>query len=133
MVNITRKKLKTKDYKLAQENFTQLLNSLTKKSAEFFVDELLSETERIMLTKRFAAVMMRSHNYSPYRISKILSISISTAQRIAEGHDLGYFDNLLSTINQKQKYGFLEVINDLIAAQASAKARARLMNKVLKA
>lgn len=128
MVNVSRKKLSTKDYTRAQEQLVQLLDSLTKTSARYFISELLSETEQIMLTKRFAAILLRSDGHSPYRISKVVGISVSTAQRITQHHDDGQYNHFLSSFSKKQKNQFLTLIEDLIVAQASPKARARIID-----
>jgi histidinol dehydrogenase len=82
MTNISKHNLTAPDYKIAETQLTQLIGKLNKSKAHHLFENLLTDTERIMITKRFAAALMFSQNYSPYRVSLILDLSFSTGQRI---------------------------------------------------
>lgn len=131
MTNISRHKTKTADYQLACEKLTVVIANLNRSNALCLIDELLTESERIMVVKRFAAIFMYAEHYSPYRISQTLGISQSTAQRIRDQYDSGSFDRLLQTLTRKEKSQFISLIEDLIMSQVSPRARTRLMNRAL--
>ncbi len=126
MTNVTKKKLNSPEYKTAQKELIKLLAN-NKKLSQGFVNELLTESEQVMLIKRFAAILMFQKEYSPYRVWNTLHMSPSTADRIYQQFQDGNFDNLITSIPHKNIPGWLSFIDDLIRAQASTKARARLM------
>ncbi|MEA1929525.1 MAG: Trp family transcriptional regulator [Patescibacteria group bacterium] len=76
----------------------QLIRSVTKTAGENssrrLIGELFTPTERIMLAKRLAAVVMIQRGYSCYRITKTLKISSSTTSRFYRQVKLGKFDYL---------------------------------------
>ena len=120
-----------KDYLLAFEKLSDFIARLNKVGSKDLLNELLTDAERIMLVKRFAAIVMLHNDYSSYRVSTILSISISTAQRIHKNYDDQAYHELLKHIRPKENKVFCSLIEDLIMAQVSPRARARLMNRVL--
>ena len=130
MTNISKDKVKTEDYKVLQQQLHILISKLNTDTAKYLFDDLLTETEQIMLTKRFAAIFMFNNYYSPYRVSQTLAISTSTANRLFEQFESGKFNNLLNCLKKKEFNQFLSLIEDLIMAQVSPRARARLMNRV---
>lgn len=117
---------------LAHSQLTFLISKLNKRTSEYFIHELLSEAEQIMIIKRFAAIFMFNNNYSPYRASQTLSISTSSARRLYLQFENGQFSNLLGCIKKKEANSFLSLLEDLITAQVSPRARARLMNRALR-
>tara|TARA_B100000745_G_scaffold252445_2_gene174654 strand:- start:3221 stop:3691 length:471 start_codon:yes stop_codon:yes gene_type:complete len=122
MTNISKKATDSPDYELAHTQLTNFIGQLQKKTARYFVDELLTEAERIMLVKRFAAIFMFDRFYSPYRVSHTLGMSISTTQRLYKQYDEGRYDNLLSCMTTKTRNEFLQLVEDLIMAQVSPRA-----------
>ncbi len=131
MTNISKKHTKGEDYVVAHKKLVELISKLKPNNAAYLVDELLTESEQIMIVKRFATILMYKQNYSPYRVSNTIAISLSTAQRLHRQFNAGMFNNLLDCISKKEQAGFINLINDLIIAQASPRARARLMNRAL--
>jgi uncharacterized protein YerC len=131
MTNISKVNANNNDYKLYYNELSQFIGQLKDKNARHFIDELLTETETIMIVKRFAAIIMIHRNYSPYRVCHTLSISLSTAQRLLENYDNGNYNKLLSCLKEKEVNGFISLIEDLILFQVSSRARARLLNRVL--
>ena len=131
MTNISKHIKDQKDYELAYSELIKFIGKLSNKSATFFVDELLTESERIMLVKRFAAIMMFHKNFSPYRVTHTLSLSISTGQRLYKNYSQGKYDNLIGKLQRKDANRFIALLEDLIMAQVSLRARARLYNRVL--
>lgn len=132
MTNISKTKTDSKDYQIVHAELSKLISKLSKKNSHFFIDELLTKTEQVMLVKRFGAVFMFNNNYKPYRVSQTLGLSVPTTARIYENFNNDQYNNLLKVISKQENSSFLALINDLIAAQASPRARARLMNRVSK-
>lgn len=129
MTNVSKLQTAGKDYSLVYTELTKVIAKLNKNTASYLMDELLTDTERIMLVKRFGAIFMFTQDFSPYRVSKTLGISIPTSSRLYAQFSEGHFENLLTCLSKKERGNFLTLLNDIILAQASPKARARLMNQ----
>lgn len=129
MTNVSRAKVASREYKLAEKELVKIISKT--KGATSFVDELLTESEKVMIIKRFAAVFMFERGYSPYRVSDSLAMSLSTAQRLEEKFNEEGYVQLTSSLMAKEKNAFLSVLEDLILAQVSPRARKRLMKRVL--
>jgi Trp operon repressor len=132
MTRISRRKINGDNYEIAYKQLIKLLSGLQNKNAHFLIDELLTETERVMLVKRFAAIFMFQQEYTPYRVSVTVDISESTSQRLYQGFLNGSYDNLLACIQKNEKSEFLDLLKDLMLSRASYKARTRLINRALK-
>ncbi|KKT78648.1 MAG: hypothetical protein UW75_C0043G0010 [Parcubacteria group bacterium GW2011_GWF2_44_8] len=132
MTNVSKVKTGSPDYKHASQELTQLISKLNKKTASVFINELFTESEKIMITKRFAAALLFNNNFSTYRTAIALGVSISTAQRIYKQYEAGQFDNLINCLSKKEKNEFVELIQDFILSKASSRARARFFNHALK-
>ncbi len=131
MTNISKHIADRKDYDIAYVELTKFIGKLTTERAVFFMEELLSEAERIMLVKRFTAIMMLHKNFSCYRVSHTLTLSLSTVQRLYKNYSEGAYANLIVSLKKKDTNRFISLLEDLIMAQVSPRARARLMNRVL--
>ncbi len=129
MTNISHKNTEGKDYKNAYKELENLIAKLDQKKASYFINGLLTEAEQIMLVKRFAAFLMFSQNYSPYRVSQTISISISTAQRLVDQYQNNDFSILINRVTPKQKNKFILLVQDLIMAKVNTKARSRLLKR----
>lgn len=130
MTNINHDKISKVEYKLALKQLGKLLAS--SRGPTLFLNELLTESESIMLTKRYAAIIMLEHGHSPYRVCDTVAISLSTAQRLSEQYQEGKYGEILAGIKPKEKNAFLEFLEDLILAQASPRARTRMLNRALR-
>jgi Trp operon repressor len=82
MPHVSRKKISEK---VLQNIFRALVHNVSRanetKDALLLVHGLLTKTERIMLAKRLAAIHLLSKGISVRKVSEILGLSISTAQR----------------------------------------------------
>ena len=103
MVNISKKKLK-KDI-LDQIN-NRLINTIaqleTNLSTKNFINDLLSEFEKIVLAKRLSVIFMLQENISWYRISRLLNLSPTTVRKIAREIDLAGYENIIKIAKQKK-------------------------------
>ncbi len=129
MTNVNKHRTGSADYTSAYTQLIKVIAELNKHTAPYLIKELLTEAEQIMIVKRFAASVLYKNKYSPYRVSKTLGMSISSAQRLYEQYEEGQFSNLLGCIQKKEMSIFLQVISDIIASQVDMKARARLANR----
>lgn len=131
MTNISRGKVSSKDYATAYRQLVKAIAKLQEGNAQLFIEDLLTESEQIMLVKRFAAIFMFQDNHSPYRVSQTINVSESTAQRLFSQYNKGHFANLLGCIHKKQKNEFIAFLSDFIAAKSDMRARARLLKRAL--
>ena len=131
MTNVSRANVDTSDYKLAYQQLILLISKLEKNNASSFLDELLTDSEKIMIVKRFAAIFMFQQNYTSYRISHVLAMSLSTTHRIYKLFESGRFNKLLSCIPKKQQNEFLEILKDFMMSKGSSRARSRLFKRAL--
>jgi uncharacterized protein YerC len=131
MTHISRNEVDSIDYLQAQEQLTIMISKLNASGATNFINELFTETERIMIIKRFAAIFLFQQEYSTYRVSQAAGISTSTSILIYKNYQNGNYDKLLSSISKKQKNEFLALIEDFMLSKLSGKARSRLLKRVL--
>ncbi len=126
MTNISKNNINAPDFQAVQKQLIEHIAKLTKQNASALITNLLTDTEQIMIVKRYGAIFMYTQKYSPYRVSHTLGISQPTACRLYTQYQDGQFDDLMSTLKKKEKNQFLARIEDLIMAQVNTKARARL-------
>ncbi len=131
MTNVSKANIDTSDYKLAYQQLVLLISKLKRNNASSFLDELLTDSEKIMIVKRFAAIFMFQQNYTSYRISHVLAMSLSTTHRIYKLFENGHFNKLLSCIPKKQQSEFLEILKDFMMSKGSSRARSRLLKRAM--
>lgn len=83
-------------------------------SADIFLESILTETERIMITKRFATVLFLSQGLSGYEIWKLLKLSPSTVARTKLAYEAGHYDGLLRLLKTKEKNKFFDILEILL-------------------
>jgi uncharacterized protein YerC len=132
MTNISKKQTGAIDYRVAQKQLITLLAKIERNTAQHFINELLTEAEKVMLIKRFAAIFMFQDNYSPYRISQTIGISETTALRISKHFKTGKYNNLIATMPKKQRSEFLQLVQDFVFSRISIGARNRLQRRLMK-
>jgi len=116
MARVSKEKLKKKV--LGQINY-RLVDTLAKletdSSVKDFMDDLLGESEKIVLAKRLAIIFMLQENISWYRISRVLKVSKTTVKRIAIDIDLDKYENIIKIIKQKEnRITFWESLDKVI-------------------
>jgi uncharacterized protein YerC len=131
MTNISKNNTSTTDYKLAYQQLVIVISKLEKNNASFFIDELFTDSEKIMIVKRFAAIFMFQQNYTAYRVSHLLAMSLSTTHRLYKLFESGHFDKVLSCISKKQESEFFSLLEDFIFSKASGRARSRLLKRTM--
>ena len=83
MTHVSQKKIKKEvATELADQFITFLATARTKKDARVLARELLSQTERVMLAKRLAIVVLLVRGYSFTQIQDVLGVTRQTIVRI---------------------------------------------------
>ena len=115
MAHISKKRLKANHLKKLFAQLSQIVSTLNQSSSEKFLTELLGPEEKIMLAKRFAAIAMFIEGNSIYRVSQLLHISPSTAERIKLNYECGRYGNIARLLGKHRRdyeefWNTLEVI-----------------------
>jgi len=116
MTHISKQKLEKDDYVQLFEQLAKRLGALNQKNAPDFLTAFLTETEQIMLIKRYAAILLLHNKYSAYRISEILHMSPSTTDRMQLTYEAGHYAAITTQLDakkrqQKQFWELLETIS----------------------
>lgn len=75
----------------------------SKQKAEKFIDAFFTDTERIMLAKRFAVLISLEQGVSYNTISDVLHVSPSTTGRLQKRRQAGEFDAVLKNISAPRR------------------------------
>ncbi len=116
MPHVSRNKL---DKKTRRKIFEKMIisfghNKNDKERAQF-LDELLTETEKIMLAKRLAIILMLAGEIPQNRISEALSVSTSTIRRFALSIENGKH-NYIRRMSDKDKIDLEKIVWLLLTA-----------------
>ena len=86
-----------------------LFSKRTRNQTQELLDDLLSETEKIMLAKRLAILVMLYRKQSLYFIARTLHVSSATVARLQECLEQKQFNHILKTF-EKPTPAILEII-----------------------
>ena len=97
---------------LEKENFKDIYNQLYKiinhvvrsGKTKIIINEILTKTERIMISKRLAIIVMIERGESAYAIEKMLKISPSTVTRMSYYYENGKYDKLIAEIKKEKSF-----------------------------
>lgn len=103
MPHISKQKLDSKTQVKLFKQLTSLCTAVSKKGTQDFLDNLLTDTEKLMLSKRLAAVIMLHEGYSQYAVEHTLALSSSTIAKIRTEYTSGKFDSICAAFS-KQKH-----------------------------
>lgn len=102
MPHVSRKRLKKKTFARINEHFVNTAGNLgSSQEMKKFLNEVLTRTERTMLSKRLALIFMLKKGYSFMAIRNTLKVSPSTVTRIWKKLKLGSFSYISSKIPKK--------------------------------
>lgn len=114
MPHVSSKKLKKEILDRLYTEFGKALEKSAQKSrTKFFIGDLLTKTEKIMLAKRFAIIYLLSQDVPVSYIVESLGVSYPTLSRMSLKYDIGKYSSLLKTLAEKDKtniWGILEKI-----------------------
>jgi|SRR3989344_3504948 len=95
MPHVSRKRLRKEiATELADQFLTFLALAQNKKEARILANELLSQTERVMLAKRLAVVVLLVRRYSFTQIQEALGVTRQTVIRVWKGMKTGKYDKI---------------------------------------
>ncbi len=115
MAHIGKEKLDKGEFERLFGRLVQVCADATERDAHPLLHGLLTDTEQVMLTKRFAAVLMYHEGYSCYVVERTLKISSSTALRIRKAYKTGRYRPLVAVfdkgkVNREEFWRTLEVL-----------------------
>ncbi len=100
------------------EQLAEVIGRLSANQATAFLSEFLGTEEKLMLSKRLAAVVMIHEKHTLYAVAHTLKISHATANTIKLRYDRGaYTETLRSLHKNKIDYGaFLDTLDTILKA-----------------
>ncbi len=127
MTNVSKRKLPQKEFEKLILQLCKTVAQWKRKDLEVFFNELLGTEEKIMLTKRLAAVVMYIENNSPYRVAQLLKMSPSTAEAIHRDFENGRYDGIRNRlVKQREDYKrFWETLEIVLRAGMPPRGRGR--------
>jgi len=75
----------------------------TQEKARLFLNDVLTSTERLMIAKRLATIVMLCREYSGYKIHTVLKVSPSTVARLKTRLEEGAFPYLAKLFRGPQQ------------------------------
>ena len=116
MPHISSKKL-DKDFsdKLFKELLLIFGKAQTKNLLPLVMNELFTETEKIMLAKRLAIILMLSSRTPQHRIVEILKMSPTTVAKTSLGIEIGKYKSILK-ISNKEKTNLEKIVWGFLTA-----------------
>ena len=112
MVRVNRNTLKDKDALQLLRQFDGTLAVLNRAGTSVFLDELLGKEERLTIAKRLAAIVLIYEGCSEYKTSKLLKLSHSTTQIIAEKLEMGAYKGIIKLL-KRRKTDYVELLNTI--------------------
>jgi uncharacterized protein YerC len=113
MPHISKKFLQKEKYLEIHKQFYKILGELSRTgNSKLVFDELFTKTEKLMLAKRLAIVLLLDQKESIYAIENALKVSPSTVARISLDYEQGKFTTLVKEI--KKQTGFWSQMEKII-------------------
>jgi uncharacterized protein YerC len=117
--------------KIRAEIDAQLVRLLARNGSRSMsvLNELLTETERLMLAKRLAAILMLAEDFSYFRISRTLIMSTSTLKRLHQ-QLIGDEFTVLETVvrERKNRKALFEMVGTIVRLGMPPRGRGRWKN-----
>lgn len=94
------------DSTLLEKLFNKLVTTFekaqSKKSLQLLVDEILTSTEKVMIAKRLAVILMLSGDTPQHKIADVLKVSPTTVVKMSLAVEIGKFDSILRISKQEK-------------------------------
>lgn len=117
MPHVSSKKLKKETLNKLYTEFGKALEKSAQKSGtKFFIGDLLTKTEKIMLAKRFAIIYLLSQDVPVSYIVESLGVSYPTLSRMSLKYDIGKYSSLLKTLGEKDKTNIWNILEKILKA-----------------
>jgi len=115
MPHISKKKLKKKTFdRLFRKLLSTFEDAHKKHSFSSMMQELFTDTEKTMLTKRLMIILLLSKEIPQHRIVDILHVSPSTVAKMSLLVEIGKYDSIIKIASRKN-LGFIDLIEFLLS------------------
>ncbi len=112
MVRLNKHQLSPTQLKQLYSQFNRLLSE--QKEAGVILEELLGPEERIMIAKRLSILILLLEGMSLYKISRLLKVSPTTAERVKLQLEEGVYDTIVGLLG-KNKQSYFSILETLDA------------------
>lgn len=99
--------------KLLRKFLTILEKANKKSSLPLLVEEIFTPTEKIMLAKRLAIILLLDGGTPQDKITTTLNVSPSTVARMSLGIEIGKYENILK-ISKKEKLDLEKIVWNIL-------------------
>jgi uncharacterized protein YerC len=118
MPHVSTKKLdKNTTQKLEKYIISVIRDTGTKTRVNIF-DELLTPTEKVMLAKRIGILFLLKKGLSTYKISDLLGVSPSTAERFENAVDFNKYKHTTDWVWKNSREGSFDVFMESLVSMA---------------
>ena len=101
MPHISKRLLQKEQFIEMHKQLYKIINDFSKiNKTSLLLDTILTKTEKIMLSKRLAIVLLLDQGETIYAIENTLKVSPSTVARISNDHENGKFSKMLNEIKK---------------------------------
>jgi uncharacterized protein YerC len=118
MPHISKKKLDQKTVDELEKHLTSITQNAGSKTRIHIFEELLTKTETVMLAKRIGILFLLKKGVSLYKISEILQISPSTAERFRKDIEAGKYKHTTDWLWKNSKEGSFDAFMEVLVALA---------------
>ena len=128
MPHISNKKLDDKYFNKIYDQLISVFNTAgDSRKSDTFLKEFFTETEKIMLTKRLAIVLLLLEGYSTYKIAKILIVSDSTVRLVRSAYRNGHYDSVIVIMKKKafNKDAFWDTLEKILQCGLPPRGKGR--------
>lgn len=112
MTNISKKSLSKEKEEGLFKQLAKVFTHQNDQIVEGVLSELLGYEERIMIAKRFAAILLIHHKQSPYFIAHTLALSPTTVGTLLDRYERGEFSHLV-TLYKKPTPALFEIFETI--------------------
>lgn len=106
--------MKSRVEKRIKDNFLRSILSGGSARRQAILGELLTQTEKIMLAKRLAMIVMLENDFSYYRISKTLKVSTSTLKRLHRHILAGSYRQILTSLTGNRADAIIRFLEKIL-------------------
>ena len=108
MPHISKKSLNQKILNELEKHLRSIIEDSGTKTRTLVFEELLTKTERVMLAKRVGLLFLLKKGVSLYKVSELLGISPSTAERFKHAMDSNKYRHTVDWVWKQSKEGAFE-------------------------
>jgi Trp operon repressor len=124
MPHISKKKLDSKVEQELEHYIAKVVRDTGSGTRVKIFDELLTQTEKVMLAKRIGILFLLKKELSPYKISELLGVSPSTAERFERDVARGRYRSTMGWVWRNRKEGsFDRFMESLVSLAFTGKTK----------